>query len=115
MVEESRVTDANGMTPFDDLKIHPLRMVRLLKVLGACFSVFTTIAALGVVGQAAPDSVTRETLPFIGALALSPLVACVFSLWLARRLRRSNWRLTACFAASLQVFWALGVYLWVCS
>lgn len=109
------MTGANEMTPLDELTIHPLRMARLLKVLGACLSVLSAIAVLGVVGQAARDSVPRETLSFVAAAALSPLVVCVFSLWLARRLRQSNWRFTACFAASLQIFWALGVYLWVSS
>jgi hypothetical protein len=103
------------MTPFDELTIHPLRLVRLLKVLGSCLSVLTTVGALGVFERAARDPVTRDALPFIGVVALSPLVACVVSLWLARRLRRSNWRFTSCFAASLQIFWALGVYLRVCS
>jgi hypothetical protein len=109
------VTGANGMTPFDELTIHPLRLARLLKVLGACLSVLTAIAVFGVVEQAAQDSAPAGTLSFIGAAALSPLVVCGFSLWLAHRLRGSNWRFASCFAASLQIFWALGVYLWVSS
>jgi O-antigen/teichoic acid export membrane protein len=103
------------MTPFDELTVHPIRMARLLKVFGACLSVFATVAAFQVFGQAAREPLDPADLPRIGAVALSPLIVCLLSIGSAYLLRRGRWRFTACFAASLQVFWALGVYVWVLS
>src|SRR4051812_25693714 len=103
------------MTPFDELTVHPLRMARLLKAFGACFSVLVTVTTFQVLKEGTRDLPAPEILPFSGLIAVSPIIVSVIAILGTWLLRRGNWRFMACFAACTQIFWALGIYIWVVS
>jgi hypothetical protein len=100
---------------FDIQKVSPLHVVYTLNTAGAALSALITVITFGIAERVAMDlTVPNRMLLMADAMIMSPLVACILSVWSSHRLIRDERHLAACIIAVLPVVCAIGVYVvWV--